>query len=235
MRTQHLNCNLIELKLAPSEPGLMEFSGYAAVFGNIDSYGDVIAEGAFSKYLEKVHNGTEQWPLFLAQHGGMGLSVQDMTPIGVWKNISEDEKGLKVTGKLADTERGRENYELIKMQPRPAFSGLSIGYFAVETINGKKTDPYARLLKQIDLVEISLVSHPANNLARIGHIKSAYDMNDREFEQFLRDSGELSRKDAQTVISKGFRALKTGVDSRSEELKQLAALCEKYASIFKSH
>lgn len=227
--------NLSECKLAPSDSAadVMEFSGYGASFGNLDSWGDIIEKGAFSAFLDDVKTGKQNWPAMLMQHGGWGVSADDYTPVGVYTDLKEDEFGLKTTGNLAPTPRGTEAYTLMKMQPRPAISGLSIGYYVREFSFGGKNDPYDRLLKQIDLLEISIVTFPANDKAKINSIKSVYDLNEREFEQFLRDSAGLSRKDAQTVISKGFRALKTGVDSRSEELKQLAKLCECYASIFK--
>jgi phage head maturation protease len=44
----------------------------------------------------------------LLQHGGMGITADDMTPVGIWTSLSEDGHGLKVEGKLADTQRGRE-------------------------------------------------------------------------------------------------------------------------------
>jgi hypothetical protein len=218
MQIQHLNCSLVELKTSPPNAGTMEFSGYGAVFNNVDGYSDVIAPGAFTKYLEKVTEGKDQWPLMLSQHGGWGLTAQDLTPIGVWTGLHEDEKGLHVTGTLADTPRGQEAYTLIKMQPRPAYSGLSIGFHAVETVNGKKGDSFARMIKQIDLVEVSLVSRPANDKAQILSVKSANDFTEREFESYLRDLG-LTKKEALVVISQGFRALQNLRDS-DEEAKQ---------------
>jgi hypothetical protein len=228
--------NFAQCKLAPTDPAAntMEFSGYGAVFGNVDSYGDVIEKGAFSAYLSDVQSGKQDWPAMLQQHGGWAVSASDLKPVGVYSDLKEDEIGLKTTGILADTTDGTDLYKLMKMQPRPAISGLSIGYYVREQAYGGKNDPYDRLLKQIDLVEISIVTFPANGKARIGGVKSVVDLNEREFEQFLRDSG-MSRKDAQTVISRGFRAIATERDSGSEELKQIAALIERNTTIFKQN
>ena len=70
-----------ELKLAPSDTGEMSFSGYGAVFGNIDSYGDVIQPGAFADTLA-ASKQSNQWPAMLLQHGGFLGAADDMTPIG---------------------------------------------------------------------------------------------------------------------------------------------------------
>lgn len=233
LETKRLNFAECKLAVTEAAAGAMEFSGYGAVFGNIDCHGDTIDKKAFDAYLADIKSGKQDWPALLMQHGGWGLETDSYTPVGVYNELKIDDFGLKTSATLAPTPRGIEAYTLMKMQPRPALDGLSIGYFVRDEEKGKKNDLYNRKLTQIDLVEISLVTFPANNLARIASVKSACDLNEREFEQFLRDSVGLSRKDAQTVISRGFRALKTGVDSRSEELKQLVALCECYAGIFK--
>jgi HK97 family phage prohead protease len=224
--------NLVETKLSVTEAGVMEFSGYGAVFGNVDSWGDVIENGAFSAYLSDVKAGKQNWPAMLMQHGGWGVGADDMTPVGIWTDMSEDEFGFKMSGKLADTPRGSEAYALMKMEPRPAISGLSIGYFAKEYAFGGMSDPYDRLLKRIDLLEVSLVTFPANDKARIGGVKSARDMNDHEFERALRDVLGLSQKEAKTVVSRGFRALRADDDAGSEELKRMKALLERNANIF---
>ena len=105
--------------------------------------------------------------MMLSQHGGLGLTADDMTPIGVWEELAEDGHGLRVKGKLADTPRGREVYELMRMTPRPAIDGLSIGYVAKEWTPRSKPEDPKRSIKRIDLVEISVVSRPANTKARV--------------------------------------------------------------------
>ena len=96
---RRLNCGLIELKLAPSDDsGVMSFSGYGAAFNNVDAYGDVIEPGAFAAFLSDVESGKQAWPAMLSQHGGYGMTAEDMTPVGVWSELAEDGKGLKVGG-----------------------------------------------------------------------------------------------------------------------------------------
>ncbi len=225
--------NFAECKLAMAETADMSFSGYGAVFGNVDSYGDVIEKGAFSAYLDDVKSGKQNWPAMLMQHGGWGVGAEDLTPVGVYSALSEDDFGLRTDGNLAPTPRGTEAYALMKMQPRPAISGLSIGYYAHEVAFGGKNDPYNRLLKQIELVEISIVTFPANGMARIGSVKSNQDMTEREFEKLLRDVMGFSQKEAKTVISRGFRQLITERDAGSQELKQLTDAIQRNANIFK--
>lgn len=225
--------NFAECKLAASESqDVMEFSGYGAVFNNLDSYGDVIAPGAFSQYLDDVKSGKQNWPAMLMQHGGWGVTSEDLTPVGVYTDLKEDDFGLKTAGNLAATPRGIEAHTLMKMTPRPAISGLSIGYYVRKESYGGKNDLFDRKLEQIDLVEVSIVTFPANDKARVANVKSGEDFDERKFELFLRDSG-FSKKEAQTIVSRGFKALKNVSDSRSDELKQVAALIERNAMIFK--
>ena len=224
MQTDRINCDLVELKFSPSpDAGIMEFSGYGAVFGNLDATGDVIEPGAFSKFIEEIHSGKQNWPAMLSQHGGWGATSQDRTPVGAWSELSEDKFGLKLHGKLADTPRGSEIYNLMKMTPRPAISGLSIGYIAREFKKREKPDEPKRLLKRIDVVEISPVTFPANNLARIQSVKSFENFSEKEFEIFLREAG-LSKKEAQCVIAKGFRQLLMEREAEDNEQNELANL-----------
>ncbi|MDD5268411.1 MAG: HK97 family phage prohead protease [Methylococcales bacterium] len=197
---------LIELKLAPADSSIMEFSGYGAVFGNIDACGDVIEPGAFKQFLSDVKSGIQNWPAMLLQHGGIDLLGLASTPIGAWNHLEEDSIGLKVSGKLAPTPRGKEVYELMKMQPRPAIDGLSIGYIAREFINRTKPGDPNRRLKRIDLVEISPVVFPANDKARVQGVKSIDEVNEREFENFLCNFG-YTRKAAKTIVAHGLKAL----------------------------
>jgi HK97 family phage prohead protease len=145
------------------------FVGYGSTFGNVDSYGDTVAHGAFQKTISDAKSGVAQWPVMLSQH-------DQTTPIGIWTGMDEDERGLKLKGKLAiNTRRGADAYQLLKMKPRPAFNGLSIGYRAKEYElhkNGSGPNGAKRTLKAIDLVECSLVTFPADGFARIGDVKS---------------------------------------------------------------
>lgn len=193
----------LEVKFA-ADSEAMTFSGYGARFGNVDAYGDVIVPGAFSKTLSESRK-SGAWPAMLSQHGG--FTSEDNTPIGVWTELKEDDKGLWVEGKLAPTPRGQEIYTLMKMSPRPAIDGMSIGYRATEWVMRSKPDEPRRTLKAVDLVEVSLVTFPANGKARVTSVKSADQIKTiREFEDFLRDEGGYSNAAAKAIAAGGFKA-----------------------------
>ena len=213
--------SLREIKLAGNDTD-MEFSGYGAVFNNIDSYGDLIVPGAFADTLAAARK-TGEWPVMLMQHGGMGIGADDMMPIGIWTDMSEDGIGLKLSGKLADTVRGREAYTLMKMSPRPAITGLSIGYIAKEYSPRSKPEEPRRTLKKVDLFEVSLVTFPANPKARVSDVKSTHNLSVRDAEAALRDAG-FSRTEAKAILAKGFSALgqrEAGEHDVADELRRL--------------
>ena len=217
---EHKVFGLGEIKFAEGDGvAAMEFSGYGAVFGNVDSYGDVIAPGAFADSLAASRK-SGRWPAMLSQHGGMGLTSEDMTPVGIWTDMAEDGTGLKMTGVLADTQRGTELYKLMKMKPRPAIDGLSIGYIAKEWTPRSKPDEPRRTLKRIDLIETSPVTFPANGLARVTSVKSE-GFNERDFERLLMQDAGLSRSEARVVINQGFKSLIAMQDAGSPELADL--------------
>jgi HK97 family phage prohead protease len=197
---------LAEIKFAAGDGAeARTFSGYGAVFNNVDSYGDVIDPGAFKKTLSDARK-TNSWPAMLLQHGGFGFNADDMTPIGIWTEMDEDENGLKVTGKLAGTQRGEEVYGLLKMTPRPALNGLSIGYRARKFTMGTKAGEPRRRLHELELVEVSLVTMPANPKARVGSVKSDDGLGIRDAEKALREAG-FSANEAKAILAKGFAAI----------------------------
>lgn len=191
----------VEFKLA-ADGETMQFSGYGAVFGNVDAYGDVIEPGAFAATIAEAKS-SGVWPSMLLEHGGYGMTADDMVPIGIWTDLAEDGVGLKVNGKLADTQRGREAYQLLKMDPRPAITGLSIGYIAKESEPRSKPEDPRRRLKRIDLFEVSLVTFPANPRARVADVKSLDDMHSvRELEAWARDALGFGRDAARAFATR---------------------------------
>lgn len=185
--------NLREVKVASDDT--MTFSGYGAVFGNMDSQGDVIVPGAFANTLSEI-SASGIRPAMLLNHGEEGA-----VPIGVWTRVAEDGHGLQVEGKLAKTPRGFECYELLKMD---AITGLSIGYIAKKyELRTKPEDP-RRKLTEIALHEVSLVTFPANGKARVSSVKSGLTIRDAEV--CLRESG-FSREQAKTIVAQGFKAI----------------------------
>lgn len=155
------------------------FEGYGSIFGNVDSYGEKVVAGAFGESLAR-HKREGTKPLMLWQH-------DSWSPIGVWEDLAEDGKGLWGKGRLLPGVKAAD--EALILLKAGAVQGLSIGYREVET----EPDGNTRLLKKLDLLEISIVSFPANRRARVETVKSILDAGKlptvREFEEFLRDAG----------------------------------------------
>lgn len=162
------------------------FEGYGSIFGNKDLGNDVIEMGAFTKSLKRRKPKSVK---LLYQH------KSDM-PIGVFDEIKEDELGLKVKGRLAlKTQAGAEAYELLKMG---ALDGLSIGFRVnpEEVTYDKRNNK--RIIKEVDLMEVSLVTFPMNPQATVRSVKGEqYSI--REWENGLRDAFNLSRSEAKVA------------------------------------
>lgn len=175
------------------DDGTMTLSGYGAVFGNVDSYGDVIAPGAFAKSLAD-HRTENTMPKMLLQHDAFGA-----LPIGKWLDMSEDGYGLKVTGRLIDTSAGRDAYTALKEE---VVDGLSIGFRPVEFTTRSKPEDPKRTLKTIDLLEVSIVTFPANGKARVLDVKTPDQiMTVRDLEEALRERG-FSKSEALSIVSR---------------------------------
>lgn len=232
MNISHMHCGFREVKFAAdSSQTNMTFSGYGAVFDNVDAGGDVIRRGAFSETIAEAKK-TGRYPAMLEQHGGMGMSAADLTPVGIWLDMSEDEIGLKVEGKFADTSRGRDLYTLMKMTPRPAIDGLSIGFRPRDyEMRAKPEDP-RRTLKKVHLIEISPVTFPMNSKARVANVKSG-ELTERDFERFLTQDAGMSRSEARIVINHGFKSLLSMQDAGGE-LSEIASMIERNTQILKN-
>lgn len=200
----------LEIK-AVQEDGF--FSGYGAVFGNIDWYNDVILPGAFTASLAK-WRAKNKMPPVLWNHN-------DSEPIGVYTNIYEDEKGLFVEGKLLvdDVPRAKSTHALLKAG---AIDGLSIGY---STKKANQQGNGVRELVEVDLGEISIVTQPANERSIITSVKSKLDEGELptlpEFEKFLRESG-FSKSQSVAIASKGLRPLLSESEEEIKEAKSIS-------------
>jgi len=156
---------LRNVKFAPPTDDTTEarsFEGYGAVFGNIDSYDDIIAPGAFAASIAE-HKAAGTMPVMLWNHDAMAM------PIGVWTDLFEDEHGLKMSGRFLDTVAGRDAYTIAKAG---AVTGLSIGYIVTASEIEKRDGKTVRVITEVKLIEVSLVTFPANDLARVDDVKS---------------------------------------------------------------
>jgi HK97 family phage prohead protease len=149
----------LEHKFARFGEGLVvsenaEIEGYASLFGQADQGGDIVEEGAYARSI-KALNRAGQKVKMLWQH-------DPAQPIGVWDEVREDARGLWVKGRLLEgTQKGREAAALIGAG---AIDGLSIGYRAVKA---SKNDKGQRLLTELELWEVSLVTFPMLPSARV--------------------------------------------------------------------
>lgn len=139
-----------EIKASPDNT----IEGYAAYFGNIDSYGDIIESGAFSKTLKENAGRVK----VLWQH-------DTNEPIGKPVAMEQDSKGLYIKAKISMTDTGRKAMELMR---DGVIDEMSIGYDIIkDEYKGKN-----RMLKELRLWEFSPVTFAANEKAKITSAKS---------------------------------------------------------------
>lgn len=148
----------LELKFAGGKPVMTEgavIEGYASRFGLPDQGGDIVAKGAFGASLARLAaKGVKVRMLW--QH-------DPTKPIGVWDEIREDETGLWVKGRLlSEVALAREAATLIDAG---AIDGLSIGY---RTVRAEKDQKGRRVLTEVELWEVSLVTFPMLPEAKLG-------------------------------------------------------------------
>jgi len=144
----------IQIKEDPANPDSRTVEGWASTFGNKDSYDDIILPGAFAASL------TQRKPKMLYQHNTDQV-------IGVWDAATETPQGLYVKGRILPTALGNDAYTLCQAG---AIDSMSIGYTTIDA--SLDYDSGIRTLKQLDLWEVSLVTFPANDQARITTVKA---------------------------------------------------------------
>lgn len=218
--TGHL-APVFEFKADDKTPGV--FEGYASVFGVVDVFGEKVLPGAFIESLvDKKRRGTTV-KMFWSHDPGQ--------PIGKWLDMAEDKKGLFVKGKLnLDVQRAKEIHSLMM---DGAIDGMSIGYRTQEA----DFEGMVLLLKKLDLLEVSVVSLPANEKARVDDVKTAtararFDkfctalksgqpLPVSEFEDLLREAG-VPKSMATAIASVGYaKAIRSESDSRDEAMSEL--------------
>jgi HK97 family phage prohead protease len=189
----HLNIPL-EIKLDGEQRN--KISGLASTFGNIDQTGDVIERGAFEKCLKRCAQSGRK--IVMLDHHKMD------SPVGVWERLEETEAGLECNGRL--TMSVQRAQELRDLMADGAIDGLSIGFRAVDYYMDRETG--VRYLTEIDLREISLVSMPANEQARVTGLKALAPAIStvRDFEHALINDLGFTRNAAKSIAAGGFKA-----------------------------
>lgn len=217
--TKVLSFNL-ELKDDHDDMDFVTLEGFASTFGNIDRTGDVIERGAFKNTIKLMKSGDRVVRL-LNQHR------QDK-PIGIVDSLKETEEGLFMVARMP-----RENSivkDLVPLLKMKALSDFSIGFNITEAEN---LDNGNRIIKDIDLFEVSIVTIPANEKAKITSVKKEDDAAEKddkivdaikaesittkkEYEQMLVGTGLYTKK-ARIILASRFKEDVERSDSVSEK------------------
>lgn len=200
-----------EIKFSKSGKGT--FSGYASVFGGVDSYDDTIMRGAYSQVIEQVKTGSARMPKMFVNHKAWEI------PVGKWLKMEETDKGLYMEGEFTP---GNPEADVVKAgMQHGTIDGLSIGFkvgdYEIVDTEGEKL----RIIKSVsELPEVSIVTFPADDSARVdlSSVKSTLDQINsiRDLEAFLRDAGGFSKSLAAATVS---RAKRVVTQRESEEQK----------------
>lgn len=208
-----LSLSSVDLKM-DGEAGT--FTGYASVFGGVDSYGDTIIKGAFESTLR--NNGKPK--MFFNHEWNM--------PIGKWLSAKEDDHGLLVAGELTKGVRLAEDVHA--SLKHGTIDGLSIGGF-LKKGDYEETEGGRVIRKWSNLMEISPVVFPADSAARIDFesVKSV-DLSEaiadietvRDFERFLRDAGGLSKSVSVALVARAKKVFQGDpVESSAKTMQEI--------------
>lgn len=177
-----------------ADPATRTFGGYAAVFGKVDDRPDILAVGCFDKTLAE-YQTKKRNPRLLWQH-------RMDWPIGVVTSVAVDAFGLKMTARLtAGVRQADEAYNLMK---DGAIDSMSIGFWTDDDEYDRETG--VRTIKGVSLQEISVVTDPAREDAKILDVQSRRPHTIRTFEEGLRRHLGFSRAEAEQIARYGFKA-----------------------------
>jgi HK97 family phage prohead protease len=202
------------------------FSGYASVFGGVDSYGDTIIKGAFDSTLR--NNGKPK----------MFFNHEWTMPIGKWTSVKEDDHGLLVKGEL--TPGLALSADVRAAMKHGTLDGLSIGGY-LKKGDYEDTEGGRVIRKWSNLMEISPVAFPADGAARIDGASVKSELVEaieeiesvRDLERFLRDAGSFSKGAAVALVARARKVfgVEGDPDEPSPEAKALAELEERLLRI----
>ncbi len=197
------------LEWKEQQSGDFQIEGYGAVFNNVDDGDDVIAPSAI-QMSESPKDIKMLW-----QHDTFEI-------IGVWNELKSDEHGLRVKGTiLGDVQKGKEAIALLKAG---AINGLSIGYRTLKATRETRDDRHIRLIQELELWEVSLVTFPMNRAATID-AKTAALMSRRELERALVRDSKFSRSVVHALMRDGFEGVQAlSRSGESDNAKLLAGI-----------
>jgi HK97 family phage prohead protease len=202
-----------------------KFSGYASVFGGVDSYGDTIVKGAFESTLRT--NGKPK--MFFNHEWGM--------PIGKYLKATEDDHGLLVEGEL--TPGLSLSADVRAAMKHGTLDGLSIGGY-VKKGDYDETETGRVIRRWSTLMEVSPVVFPADSAARINaaSVKGGADLiacieeieSVRDLECVLRDVAGMSNGATSALVAR-VRALFAQGEPGASEVKMMKTLHERISRI----
>ena len=200
METKTLPLEQAELKWDDED---WRVEGYASVWDSVDKVGDTVERGAFAKSLE------QRKPAMHFEH------LRWATP-GMWTTAEEDDRGLKVVGQL--TRDHSLAKDLRASLRHGTVRGLSIGF----VLKDSEQDGPTRILKEVDLHEVSFTAAPAEPKAVVTAWKSELATINSlgDFERFLRDTGDISRSMATALTSHLKTLLLSDSERVDEEIKR---------------
>lgn len=191
MKTKQMTIAVTGFKALDSNK--MEFECYGNTTGNIDHAYDRTLPGAYQKSIAE-HKAAGTMPKMFWMHDPY------QPPLGVWVDMEEDSHGLKMKGRFANTERGREIYELMKTG---ALDSFSIGYIVID--ERWNSDKGCNDLIEIQVKEVSVVTFACNEESLLTDIKSKLEDGElptkRELQDILRKTG-LSKRQAERITNK---------------------------------
>ncbi len=180
-----------------------EFEGYGSTFGNVDRGMDMVMPGAFRATLKEKKLSTIK---MLRDHDTRKL-------VGKWLKMEEDERGLKVHGRLfiKDDEAIQLAKETHVLMREGALDALSMGYRTVKSAWDEETG--VRKLLEVELWEVSIVTFAMNEMATVDAVKN--DLTQRDVERLLREGG-APHEFAKMVAIHGYDGAKQRLGSRRE-------------------
>lgn len=219
MERKTLSLSDCEIKFAQAEGS---FSGYGSVFGVVDAKNDIIMPGAYSDVIAS-GNPVDVY----VNHNWLDGQL----PVGRWSDLKEDARGLAGHANLIMQMRGGSDaYWAMKSG---LVNGLSVAIIPDSKAIERRADGVRVIHRIKALKEISIVTDPANDQARVTDIKHLDDMRDaidametiRDFERFLRDAGGLSKGLTEALVSRAKIVFGRGEpDPQAIDAKALADL-----------
>lgn len=209
-----LPLQLVELKVikAKGDSDLFEFEGYGSVWDSVDSYGDTIVKGAFAESLKA------RRPMMFFGHSPGRVP-------GKWIQYKEDDKGLFLRGQLTPGHSEAEDLEASLRHE--SISGLSIGGYTTGAEWIEEDGKFVgRKINKFELYEVSVVSMPAEDNARIDgtSLKALLDECETpaELEDLLREVAGMSKSMATAFVARS-RRIARGEPAEREAPKVAAA------------